>query len=152
MARNGNRRGASAGIGGALFVFDLESDCVDGARTRVKVNAFGPAIGVNGKWTLPGGVTKSSIKLKDRLNYVDPHVLEGTFAAYTAGISLIRGYGFSFVRLGGNGMGALQKPIKSGAYTNGWPFGPESGIDLGAGLTVGSSVIAAMERCGCQDE
>jgi RHS repeat-associated protein len=142
-------RGASAGVGGSYYKFVLDSECVNGKRAHVVVYAFGPTAGLNGKATAPGGVTWSSVTLNDRLDYVDPDALNGWFSYIGAGASSFKGYSFSTFQLGGNGLG-LQPPQESGAWSAP-SFGPESGFELGAGVTAGSSMVTESHftSCGC---
>ncbi|WP_080408373.1 RHS repeat-associated core domain-containing protein [Burkholderia ubonensis] len=141
--------GASAGVGGAFYKFDLTSECVDGKRAHVIVDAVGPSIGLNVKGTLPATTTSSGVTLNDRLTYLNPGVLNGWFATWGAGASLGIGYGFSMYQLGGNGM-VLAHPEDSGAFSSP-SFGAEYGIDASAGGTFGSSTVmeSNITTCGC---
>jgi RHS repeat-associated protein len=144
--------GASAGVGGSFYTLVLDSECVHGKKAHVKIYAAGPTLGLNIKGTLPVGLTSSSITLNDGLDYLDPSVLNGWFAMYSAGGSLFKGGSCSMVQVGGNGRG-LQRPADSGAWS-GPSCGGESGIELGAGATAGSSTVveSVITDCGCDKQ
>lgn len=137
------------GIGGSFYEFVLDSECKNGKKAHVVVDAVGPTVGPDIKGTLPAGLTSSSVTLNAGLDDVNPDVLNGWFMMYSAGASFFKGYSASMIQLGGNGRG-LQKPINSGAFS-GPSFGSEKGIELGAGVTAGSSTVmeSSFTSCGC---
>lgn len=142
--------GLVAGVGGSAFRFNLTSNCVRGVMAHVIVDARGPSFGLGIKGLPPFGFSSSTITLTDRMDHVDPSILEGWFAIHNVGIAGgILGYSVSMVQLGGNGRG-LQRPAKSGAWT-GFSHGFETGFDTGYTGTAGSSNIVeqSITSCGC---
>lgn len=141
--------GAVAGVGGSVFRFKLNSECVHGVKAHVVVDARGPSAGLGIKGLPPFGFSTSAITLNDRLDHVDPSVLEGFFGVHNIGFAGGVGYSVSLVQLGGNGRG-LQPPERSGAFS----FGPgfETGFDAGYTVTFGSSNIVEQKitHCGCE--
>lgn len=142
--------GLVGGVGGSVFRFKLDSECVHGVKAHVVVDARGPSAGLGIKGLPPLGFATSTITLNDRLDHVDPSVLEGFFAIHNVGLAGgVIGYAVSGVQLGGNGRG-LQPPAKSGAFA----FSPgfETGFDAGYTVTVGSSNIVeqVITHCGCE--
>ncbi|WP_448099140.1 RHS repeat-associated core domain-containing protein [Luteibacter yeojuensis] len=142
-------RGIAAGVGVALYKFLLESDCINGQKAQVTVHAGGASIGLNIKFAPPISATSSSVTLEDRLDHVDPNVLNGWFSVWGAGASFGPGYGASSIQLGGNGR-ILARPKDSGAWSRP-SFGSQNGLELGAGGTAGRSNVVETNwtSCGC---
>jgi hypothetical protein len=106
------------------------------------INSYAYANGSHLKYTdsKPISATSSSITLEDRLDHVDPNVLNGWFSVWGAGASFGPGYGASSIQLGGNGR-ILARPKDSGAWSHP-SFGSQNGLELGAGGTVGRSMLS----------
>lgn len=143
-------RSAALGVGFVLYDFDLESECIEGERARVHVRAPAASIGLNIKYAPPiFSLSESSVTLNDRMDRVEPAVLNGWFSIWSAGIAAGAGYGGSMIQIGGVGR-VLARPRDSGAF--GLPsFGPETGLELGAGGAVGKSRVTQTNwtSCGC---
>ncbi|NJB92548.1 RHS repeat-associated protein [Xanthomonas arboricola] len=141
---------AASGIGGGFYRLSLNSECVNGEQGRAEVVAIGPTIGVEIKGVPPFSLTTSTVTLQDRLNYVNPNVLNGWFSMWSAGITAFGGYGFSMIQVGGDG-GSLNPPERSGAY-NFLENGPSRGFEIGAGGVAGSATVvdSSISKCGCK--
>ncbi|UOT00934.1 hypothetical protein LZZ50_07705 [Xanthomonas arboricola] len=141
---------AASGIGGGFYRLSLNSECVNGEQGRAEVVAIGPTIGVEIKGVPPFSLTTSTVTLQDRLNYVNPNVLNGWFSMWSAGITAFGGYGFSMIQVGGDG-GSLSPPERSGAY-NFLENGPSRGFEIGAGGVAGSATVvdSSISKCGCK--
>ncbi|WP_284691723.1 RHS repeat-associated core domain-containing protein [Pinirhizobacter soli] len=141
----------AAGVGGSVYLFDLYSECVGGSRAHASVTAVGPTAGLN-LLVLPlppVAAASSNITLHDRLGYVDPEVLSGWFAIYSAGVTVGRGVSATAIQLGGRA-GFSSAPEDSGAISD-LSIGEEGGLDIGAGATAGTATVEGNETttCGC---
>lgn len=148
---DGTMKGATVAtiVGGSGYIITLDSECVNGKKARVKIYATGPTIGLDVKGTLPAGATSSSVTVNDRLDTLNPSVLNGWFNYWSIGASLGKGYSCSKLHLGGSGL-TLAKPIDSGAESTlscDW----EKGVELGAGTTGGTSTVveSSVQDCDC---
>ncbi|QWT18881.1 hypothetical protein KPL74_14140 [Bacillus sp. NP157] len=136
-------------LAAGAYKFGLISECIDGRRAAVMVNAAGLGIGLGFKISPTVSGAGSTVSFEDRMSHIDPNILNGWFVAYSAGAAVHRGYGLSTFQLGGVGR-QLAKPEKSGAFAKP-SFGPERGFELGAGVIAGRSSVDKVEwtQCGC---
>lgn len=90
----------------------------------------------------------SSVTLNDKLDYVDPSVLDGWFSAWSVGLG--PGYSCSMYQAGGVGRSLVHR--KDAGAWSGPSRGVEFGLDLSADGTGGSSTVvkSSMEDCGCE--
>ena len=139
----------TSGVGASLYRMYLWTPCIKGKRGTAEVVAVGPSLGLQIKGAPPFTTTESGITLNDRLDHVDPSVLNGWFSSWNVGFAVGPGYGCSMVQVGGTGM-ALASGKNAGAWSPP-SCGAEFGLDLSAGGTGGSATVvkSSVEDCGC---
>ncbi|MFC3651373.1 RHS repeat-associated core domain-containing protein [Dyella humi] len=144
--------GAAEIVGGFFYKFSLYSQCVNGRRAHVIVDAVGPGVGVGAKGTSALGYSESSVSLNDGLNYIDPNVLNGWFSTWSAGVAFIKGYSVSTIQMGGDGVRSGD-PTKNGAQAL-VSYGPTSGAEIGITGMAGSSTVidSSFTSCGCESK
>lgn len=142
--------GGAAGIGGGFYRFSLNSECINGERGYAEVVATGPAIGAGIKGVPPFSLTTSNVTLFDKLDHVDPSVMNGWFSMWSAGLTVGTGYGVAMIQLGGDG-GSLSPPKRSGAF-NAFEHGRSRGFEIGATGVAGSATVinSSISKCGCK--
>ncbi len=87
----------NVGVGpGEAGWYDLQSPCLNGKRTRVRVRILG---GSKGKGLALGAVG-SNVTFEDGLDYVDPNVFNGLYTSGNAGLSFFKGIGFGSIKIG----------------------------------------------------
>jgi RHS repeat-associated protein len=136
--------GAMIGIGGSVTLYNLESECVNGIKAKVRVVGVGPSLGVEAKTKIPlppiAG-TGSDIEVEDVLNYIDPYfAFDGAYGQLSGGASLIAGYNCS-IHVLGFGLAQSRKGAQGGGC--GMQFGLAG---AGLGLTIGSSRVVGTPK------
>jgi RHS repeat-associated protein len=111
--------------------YSLESECVDGWKSNVDVEA--PSYSFGGG----AGSTGSSVNFEDAFNYPNPYVFDGPYFKVSAGVAAGYGTGFNFVIMGG------------AASPGGWSA--SEGYDLSAGVSLGQALVSSTRssRCSC---
>jgi len=102
----------SAGIRNAGKTrYTLVSECIDGYKTEVVVDADLYTVGAGASWT------KSAANFTDDFNYVNPYVFDGVAFNVSAGASAGFGTGFDLTILGGaSSPGAWSAQSGTGAW------------------------------------
>ncbi|MGB3934512.1 MAG: Ig-like domain-containing protein [Burkholderiales bacterium] len=125
--------GYSIGGGGAVFGYQLTSECKCGQRVTITGFASGLTAGVSLK---PGSVSGSGAEFYDYLDCPDPGIANGLFAMSSANLVIGTGPGYSKIQLGG---------LRS--YNN---LGDQNyGFDISIGIYLGTSAVtdAKVECC-----
>ena len=128
--------GSASYLGGGWQVYTLYSDCVNGMKGSVRVNAYGASASFFG---LKGGFSGTSDnEFEDGASSVDPNVFNGPFASVGATYAIGAGISYSWTRLGQ----AISAPS--------WSV--MGGIDIGEQALVGISVVqySSVFACGCE--
>lgn len=91
--------------------YTLVSECIDGYKTEVVVDADLYTVGAGASWT------KSAANFTDDFNYVNPYVFDGVAFNVSAGAAAGFGTGFDFTILGGaRSPGAWSAQSGTGAW------------------------------------
>lgn len=112
------------GVGAGFFYFDLTSECKCGRSVRVKGVASSVAAGIGFKYTGSGGTST----FYDHRNCPDPDAANGGFGVI----------GFSASAVGG---GLSCSRVRIGELWSGPSCGGIVGIDVSAGIYIGSSIV-----------
>ena len=148
---SGIMSGASVtgGVGASIYRFSLSTPCVNGKKGTAEVIAVGPSFGLQIKAAPPFTTAAGPVTLNDKLDYVDPTVLDGWFSIWSVGVGLGPGYSCSMIKVGGNGM-TMASGKAYGAESSP-SCGVEFGLDLSAGVTDGSATVvkSSVEDCDC---
>jgi RHS repeat-associated protein len=125
--------GYAIGAGGAVFGFDLTSECKCNQRVRIIGFASSLTAGISAKAFSASG---SSAEFYDYKDCPDPGIANGLFSMASAGLVIGTGPSYSRIQLGG---------LRS--YFN---FGDQAyGLDVSVGLYLGSGAVtqATVECC-----
>jgi len=134
-------------VGGSIYRFELTSECLMGMRAIVKVDAFGPSVGVgiNAAGLIDeilGAIAISSnpITLVDNFNTINPNVFNGYFAAADASAAVP-----------GASAGGLVIKLGDAKVPQDEVFGTGDGFSLSLGIfnTIGASLVdeVKFEEC-----
>jgi len=129
-------------VGGGLYRYNLQSECVNGKMGVAKGWAFGGAAGIG--VTIAGGISASTFY--DFNSTPDPHVFDGTFAYAGAGMSIAAAQGKMYGSLNYTALlllgGAYAKPGMSSGF---------AGFDFRASFISGSSIVTegVVIDCAC---
>jgi len=130
--------GAIAGVGGAIFGFDLTSECKCNRRVRIQgfASALAAGFGLGGRGTKNASGSGSSMEFYDYRECPDPGIANGLFSMASAGFVIGVGPGYSRIELGG-----LRSYYNLGDINY--------GLDVSVGLYLGSSAVthATVECC-----
>ena len=136
-----NTKSLVIGVGFSVTNFDLTSDCVDGKTFNAKVVMVGPAggLGLKALSFLATAQEDGTISFHDNSETIDPSRLEGGAGAISIGATV----------------GKLS--IEPGRIRIGRAFSDDvnaTGLNIGAGLTLGSSTIVGGKgwvTCDCKN-
>ena len=133
---------ATAPVGALYYIFNLESDCVDGEKAIIEVVATGAAGGVGGVYGV--GFSGSSVKFHDHDDEINIDNANGLFSMISVSLSWGVGYGCADIALGSDGMDAGMLHFSCGMIT---------GIEGGAMIVplTGSSTVMKSRREKCCD-
>jgi RHS repeat-associated protein len=123
------------GVGGAVYWFDLKSECVDGRYAYIRVRAWGFGAGFGARLT--GGA--SGLTFDDGETDINPDGFEGTFRVMGANAGAILVGGWTLYQLGSNFSDVGAAPS------------PGLGIDLSVAAVRGKSRVTSVEwkKCNC---
>lgn len=124
------------GLGGAVYWFDLKSECVNGQYAYIRVRAYG--FGASFGARLTGGA--SGVSFDDLNTTIDPSGFEGVFRATGANAGVILTGGWTWYQLGKNLSDSAPAPS------------PGIGFDFGIGSVKGKSTVKGVEwkKCRCE--
>lgn len=128
------------GIGAGFFYFDLTSECINNRRVRIKGVASTVAVGAGIKWT----GTTSQVSFHDNYSTPNPNAANGFAGVISVGAAA-----------GGEGAGGLGyafSSVKLGALVSDWSGGKTTGLDLSAGVYLGSSMVTSSQVLNCCGE
>lgn len=128
---------AAAPVGATIGFFDLRSECVNGIQSTAEVMYSGPAGAIGAKVTGSEG----DIAFEDHHDSVKPWVLQGPAGMLGAS-----------AQVGPVGADA-GKIVLGDAYQRPVEGGERCAVDLGAGVSFGSSTLTdfSVSRCGCNE-
>jgi len=137
------------GIGGTYSYYTLESPCINGYKTIIKVVAIGASVGLGFKckycFTAPAKVPFLSNGFDDRNGDLpDPTVFSGGYVSAGAGGQLMGVGG----EAGGTGLGGAVSLDDANATLGMGTFGAEISGSIGTS----SIVDVREEKCGCDAE
>lgn len=115
------------GVASAGYTFVLKSDCVNGKRTIVVVDALATTAGIGISFLGPVSLGASTVTFNDNLSTLDPNIFNGDFSTFNVGTLLASATGFvmggavgdgggwnvstsAFDISGGNGKSHLRRP------------------------------------------
>jgi hypothetical protein len=142
---------AAALVGATYTRFELTSECVNGQRATVHIDAVGPTVNLG----LKVSFSLSDVAFDDYLPYLDTRVFNGVFLLASAGVTFgttpIRGAASVGAGRTGLGIGLTIARLGNAFSLPFWP-GPILGRDFSIGGTIGSSTVtyAKMEPCTCR--
>ena len=131
--------GASFFFGAQVFIFSLESDCINGMKANANVWAVGPSFGLGFSGS-PIDHSASKIRLDDGLQQLNAYALNGAFVAYQAGATLAPINA---------GVGIYNVGRANNPDLVGWGVGLN--ISIGITITGGSSTVINSSISVCQE-
>ena len=122
--------------GGGVFIFNLESDCVDGVKYKVKVKVKVKAGGID--VGLPVSNFGTHLSFEDNSSIPNPNVFNSSFVGVSASAGFGIGYGYS----------AYSFDYGSVKFTGWSSF---AGVDAGFSELSGTGVLESSSKssCGC---